>query len=138
MPRLLLILALVAFAPLAAAQDQAPVPEQPGSTIGYPNVAAALRALKARGDVDISDHDGWTMVSDKAAATIWSFPPATDPAYPSAVKRELLQQPDGAFAIRMNILCEASKAACDDLVKKFQALNDQIKQAVAKKAADTP
>ena len=55
------------------------------------------------------------------ASTLWSFAPEGSPAYPAAVKRQIRQAKD-AINIDMNILCEASKAACDKLVADFQKL----------------
>ncbi len=68
-----------------------PLPEAPpeasGSTIGYPNVTSALEALHAKPGVVFSSNGGWTIAEDEADKTLWSFPPAGDPAYPAAVKR---------------------------------------------------
>jgi hypothetical protein len=104
-----------------------PLPEAPGSTIGFPTVAAALEALRARSDIQTSVQGGWTIVDDRANATLWSFSPQGYPAYPAAVKREIKQK-NGAVYIEMNILCGATKAACDRLVLDFQRLNEAMKQ----------
>jgi hypothetical protein len=104
-----------------------PLPEAPGSTIGFPTVAAALEALRARSDVQTSVQGGWTIVNDRANATLWSFTPQGSPAYPAAVKREIKQE-NGAVYIKMNIHCEATKASCDQLVLDFQKLNDAMIQ----------
>ncbi|MBI1684743.1 DUF4019 domain-containing protein [Caulobacter hibisci] len=108
-------------APVAAA----PLPEAEGDTIGYPTVAAALDALRSKRGVVISTQNGWTIADDSAAMTIWSFPPVGHPAYPSAVKRQVEGRGRGA-QLNMSIQCEASKSACDDLVRAFQALNGQM------------
>jgi hypothetical protein len=42
------------------------------------------------------------------------------------VKREIVRQ-SGGIAVRMSVLCFGTKIACDDLVKTFQKLNDQVK-----------
>ena len=115
-------------AAMAVAQ---PLPEAPGSTIGYPTVAAALEALRARPDVHISAQRGWTVADDRANNTMWSFTPQGNPAYPAAVKREIVAE-KGAIYIKMNILCEATKAACDQLVVDFQRLNEAMKQRFRK------
>jgi hypothetical protein len=102
--------------------------EQPASTIGYPTVEAALQDLRSRPGVVISERGGWTLVEDEAAQTFWSFPPPGHPAYPSAVKRQVVHV-GGDLAIQMRILCQASKIACDDLVREFEKLNEQMKQS---------
>jgi hypothetical protein len=107
----------------AAASAPAPLAESPHSSIGYPTVAAALADLKSRRDVTISTEKGWTIANDSASRALWSFSPADYPAYPAAVKRQVIEK-DGLVTVEMNILCQAGKAACDDLVRSFNALND--------------
>ncbi|CAN5407535.1 hypothetical protein BH10PSE4_BH10PSE4_17590 [soil metagenome] len=113
----------------AVAETQAPLPEQPGSSIGYPSVAAALAGLHKRTAVKFSTRDGWTVAIDTTSMAIWSFPPRGHPAYPAAVKREAVQEGANA-SLRMNVLCEAAKAPCDDLVRTFQQMNAQMQQGM--------
>jgi hypothetical protein len=110
-----------------SAQDQ-PLPEANESTIGYPTVAAALAGLHARVGVVFSMKDGWTVANDEAAHAIWSFPPPGHPAYPAAVKRSVVEE-NGAVKLDLRVLCEASKAACDDLVREFQKLDAKLSSA---------
>jgi len=111
------------------AEAPEPLPEQPASTIGYPTVASAMQELRSRPGVVVSVRDRWTIIDDKAASTLWSFPPPSDPAYPAAVKRAVVKDGDGV-SIRMNILCEASKPACDNLVLQFKKLNAALSESV--------
>lgn len=96
-----------------------------GRGVGYPTVAAALDALKARGDVSISVQGGWTIAEDQAAHVIWSFTPPDHPAHPAVVRRALVQK-DGALNMDMTALCQASKEACDKLMGEFKALNARM------------
>ena len=107
-------------------------PEAPSSTIGYPNVTAALAGLHAKRGVVFSSNNGWTIAEDEADKTIWSFPSAGDPAYPSAVKRQLVQTNAGV-EMNMNILCQSTKEACDNLVRQFQQLNAQARDSLGGK-----
>lgn len=109
---------------VAHAQTPAPLPEQRGS-FDYPSVAAALRDLRSRPDVAVSVQQGWTVVEEPSAATLWSFAPEGDPSYPSVVKRALANE-NGEVRLHMSIKCEASKAACDNLVRQFNDLNAQM------------
>jgi len=102
-----------------------PLPEATSSTIGYPNVDAALAALHSKPGVEFTVQNGWTVASDPSTKTIWSFPPPGNPAYPAAVKRQLVTDAEGT-SIQMNIHCQASKEACDDLVRSFKELNAQM------------
>jgi hypothetical protein len=111
-------------------QVDAPLPEQSNAT-GYPTVAAALADLRSRPGVAISIQQGWTIAEEKASRTVWSFAPSGHPAYPSAVKRQVVQTGDGA-TLRMSILCEAAKAPCDALVRSFADLNAQMTQSLQK------
>ena len=109
--------------------EHIPIPEQPDSTVGYPTVAAALQDLRSRPGVVISEQHGWTVADDEISKTLWSFPPLGNPAYPSAVKRQIVDA-NGGVTLQMSVLCEAGKAACDDLVRDFQALNSQMTQSL--------
>jgi len=120
---------LSAHCPNVQSAEHTPIPEQPSSTVGYPTVAAALKDLRSRPGVEISEQHGWTVANDEASKTLWSFPPLGNPAYPSAVKRQFVNA-DGGVSLQMSILCEASKAACDDLVRDFQTLNTQMIQSL--------
>jgi hypothetical protein len=102
-----------------------PLPEQPASTIGYPSVDAALADLHSKAGVKFTNQNGWTLAEDVAADTLWSFPPPGHPAYPSAVKRQLIKQGSGV-SMEMTVHCDAAKNACDDLVRSFQQLNAEM------------
>ncbi len=124
MRRLLLTLAATIIPFVAFAQE--------GRGVGYPTVAAALEALKARSDVNISVQGGWTIVNDKPTNTIWSFTPPNHPAHPAVVKRAVVSR-DGVVGIDMTALCQASKAACDKLMEEFKALNARMGQSMSGK-----
>jgi hypothetical protein len=102
-----------------------PLPETSSSDIGYPTVAAALTDLRTHKGVTFSTKGGWTVVDDPATHTFWSFPPQGHPAYPSAVRRQFVEE-NGGTDLQMQVLCESSKSACDDLVRTFERLNAQM------------
>jgi len=87
--------------------------------VGYKTVAEALAALKQMKDASFSTVQGWTIVTDEAHLTVWSFAPKTDPSYPAVVKRMVTSTGNGS-KVTMSVLCEAAKAACDNLVHEFQ------------------
>jgi hypothetical protein len=101
-----------------------PLPESPRAT-DYPSVSAALAALKAKPGVTVRTENGWTIADDSAALTVWSFAPPGDPAYPSVVKRWVTQE-NGAVNMQMSVQCEATKSPCDDLVRRFEKLNQAV------------
>ena len=100
----------------------APLPEATETSIEYPSVAAALQALHARPDIVFKTESGWAIATDEAAYTIWSFAPPSYPAYPAMVKRQVVPRGTGS-SIVMSVHCEASKAACDDLVRTFSQMS---------------
>lgn len=110
----------------AIAQDSGSLAEVSESPIGYPSVAAALADLQTRSDVQTSVQGGWTIIVQPRPRTLWSFPYAKHPAHPAAVRREVVTGPGGKVYVKMQVLCEASKSACDDLVRSFQAMNKEI------------
>jgi hypothetical protein len=113
---------IVAVAVYAAGTAHA---QTTGAGIGYPSPQAALKALHARPDVVFSLQNGWIIASDRANVTVWSFAEASNPAFPAAVKRQVVQNGDKVY-VAMSILCGGPQAECDKLPAEFQAL-DHIK-----------
>lgn len=109
---------------LANATDlsQAPFPEVAESDIGFDTVKDALTNIRSQSNVVFSTENGWLIATDEAAYTIWSFAPEGYPAYPAVVKRQVVARGAGS-SIQMSVLCEASKEACDDLVRTFAEMN---------------
>ncbi len=95
-------------ATLAVAQD-----------VGYKTVAQALASLKHSKDASFSVVRGWTIVTDEAHLTVWSFSPKTDPSYPAVVKRMVISTGSGS-KVTTRVLCEADKGSCANLVREFQ------------------
>jgi len=111
--------------------ETAPLPETKGDAVGYPDVATARKALLARTDAQSHlEPNGWLVVYLPAEYTIWTFTPETDPAYPAVVRRIITRGADKNTYINMSVLCEASKAACDNLVRQFGELNEKIKASL--------
>jgi hypothetical protein len=128
--------AFVVFVAFVAACTGRVPPSTPSSparsdgSIGYASVRDALAALRDKPGAHVGEQDGWTVIEDRESEksmALWSFAPASDPAYPSAVKRVVFEK-DGTVQIDMRVLCESTKQACDELVNDFQALNDRVKQ----------
>jgi len=98
------------------------------SSIGYPSVAAALADLHLKPEVKFSIQNGWTIAEDRSHSSFWSFPPEGDPAYPSAVKRIVVQTGAG-ISLDMKVLCQSTQAACDKLVADFTAPNERMRNS---------
>jgi hypothetical protein len=92
--------------------------------VGYKTVAEARAAVKQMKDVSFSEVRGWTIVTDEAHLTVWSFAPRTDPSYPAVVKRMVTSTGNGS-KVTMGVLCEANKAACANLVREFNSTNSR-------------
>lgn len=106
----------------------ASLPEQPGG-LEYSSAAEALADLKSRDDVLIDVLQGWTIVTEADGLTTWSFTPPDHPAFPAVAKRVLYRDQDG-WHLKMDILCDAETAACDQFVTYFEALNEPIYQLI--------
>jgi hypothetical protein len=106
----------------------APLPEQPGG-FEYPSVAEALADLKTRDDVSIEVLQGWIIVREADGLTNWSFPPPDHPAYPAVAKRVLYRDQAG-WHLKMDVLCEAEQAACDQFERYFGAINEPMYQYI--------
>lgn len=119
-----------------ATDDSAPLPEVQGDTIGYASPSAAMAALKAKEGVEFSIVNGWAVATDNAARTVWSFAPEGYPAYPSVVKRQVIEK-DGGSELSMKVLCLADKKPCDDLVRTFLKMNPQFGSGKGNKPQDS-
>jgi hypothetical protein len=119
-------MALTLLTALACAQPPPAAREWP---IGYPSVAAALAAVRAKPGVKISLQSGWTVIDDRDASTFWSFTPPGHPAHPAAVRR-ILTEKDGAFYLQTRILCQATKSACDKLKADFDDLENKMRERI--------
>lgn len=109
------------------------------ASIGYTSVQNALEGLKKKPGVEIREHSGWTIISEKGGKemALWSFAPRSDPAYPAVARRYVFEK-DGGVYVDMDVLCEASKAACDHFVEQFSLLNDQMIQGMQAESQKTP
>lgn len=97
--------------------------------IEYSSVAEALAALKTRAAVSIEVLQGWTIATEPDGSTTWAFAPPDHPAFPAVAKRVLYRDEDG-WHLKMDVLCEAEPAACDQFVRHFEALNEPIYQFI--------
>jgi len=122
---LTLVLATLAMGPATATAQLQQKAEAKESTIGYPTVAAALEALRAKPGVRFAYEDSWLVVSDPPTQTLWSFTPAGHPAHPAVVKRQVVEQ-NGAVGLSMTVRCEATKVACEAMVKMFEIQNASL------------
>ena len=113
----------------AIAGELPPLRETKSSNIGFGTVPEALASLRARPEVVEREQQGWLLFKDEPHHTLWSFAPKDHPAFPSAVKRELIEK-NGGLYVNMSVLCGASKKVCDQLVRDFQELNSQMSQAM--------
>ncbi|MGJ5208075.1 hypothetical protein [Bradyrhizobium sp. HKCCYLR20261] len=95
--------------------------------LGYPDVAAAMAGLGAKPGVTRSTRSGWTIFEDLESGAVWSFSPEGHTAYPTAIRRRIVQEGDDIF-IEMDIRCEAVKPACDSVAAEFERVNDKVRQ----------
>jgi hypothetical protein len=109
----------VATIAVAGGPSTGPRSEPTAADIGYKTVAEALASLKLMKDTSFSVVRGWTIVTDEAHLTVWSFSPKTDPSYPAVVKRMVISTGSGS-KVTLSVLCEADKGSCANLVREFK------------------
>jgi hypothetical protein len=76
-------------------------------------------------DVEVSESEGWTIISEGSNRALWSFPPISHPAYPSVVRTAVVEK-DGQVGIGTQVSCGAEKEKCDLLAKDFIELNNKV------------
>ena len=116
------MLAILLAPPALGSSGQSALAEASGPAIEFESVAAARQALGSKAGVVFTTVNNWEIATDQAALTIWSFSPRDYPAYPAVVKRQVVKD-GGQVSIKMSVHCEASKSACDDLVRTFSRMN---------------
>lgn len=114
------------------------LPAETPSTFEYSTVAEALEDVQKKEGANIEVSQGWTLITEAGGAIWWAFVPADSPAYPSVVKRTFYLDENGRFItqdgrfVSTEILCEADEAACDQLRKDFEELNNQMRLEIEK------
>ena len=124
---IVIVLALASTAACSAPREPpiaGELPKSPESSIGYETVAKALEAVRATAGAETRVENGWLVVIDEPARTIWSFAPEGHPAYPTVVQRVITPAGDGS-TIQTNVRCESDKISCDNVVLQFEELADR-------------
>ena len=109
------------FAALLAVLPTLTAAQTTVSGIGYVSVSAARKALAAKPAVETADHRGWTIVTDQGGDnfTTWTFAPQGHPAYPTVVRRDIVQK-NGNPTLVTRVLCESRRGACDRLYARLK------------------
>lgn len=129
MPRLLIVLILIFSGELIFAEGDLGYGGKKGKVFGYESVEEALETLKNDPNVEVSDSEGWTIISDEAGRALWSFAPLSHPAHPSVIKRSVVEK-DGQIGIDTQVRCGAKKGVCDKLVQDFIELNNKVRKDI--------
>ena len=121
-----LSLSFPVFSQQAVESDSSTEPEV--VDIGYTSVKTAFEELTNKTDAKVQQHDGWTVVTEviDGQHVIWSFPPKAHRAYPTAIRRAIVEQ-DGTSRIEMKMLCQSLVLIeCDILFEQFRELNSAL------------
>ena len=97
-----------AFAALGAVPAENPEAE----AIPYASLEEAMSALRAQPSVTFRHEGAWTIAEDKRAAVVWLLTPVGHPAYPSIVRRSIVNSAQGAH-MQTDVRCFASQSVCD-------------------------
>lgn len=101
-----------------------------GQNKGGVSVSELLEKLKSDPAVQVREERGWQIAEVKSERALYSFTPATHPAHPSYVKREVVEK-DGSVYIETSAKCGAQKNVCDQLIRDFIELNNKVKNSVS-------
>jgi hypothetical protein len=96
----------------AFGQTAEPPAQRPETSIEYSTLDEAIAALRAKPGVTFRDQAGWRVAEDLDGLVVWLFTPPGHPAYPSMVKRTIVNRADGAH-FETAVRCFASKGVCD-------------------------
>jgi hypothetical protein len=108
-------LALAAVAVQAFAADgDSPSPTTEKAAIPYTSLDEAMKALRAKPGVEFRSEGGWIVAYDPDEIVSWLLTPPGHPAYPSIVKRYIVNSASGAEMVT-DTRCFASKDVCDKL-----------------------
>jgi hypothetical protein len=88
-------------------------------SIPYDSLEEALKDLHANPAVTFRDEKGWIVALDTKTSVAWLLTPVGHPAYPSIVRRRIVNRADGAH-LETKILCLASQAVCDKYFASVQ------------------
>ena len=91
--------------------ELAPSSPAPGP-IPYASLEIALKDLHSWPGVTFRNQSGWIVAEDVAAHAVWLLTPPGHPAYPSIVRRMLVNGPTGA-TMNTDVQCFASQETCD-------------------------
>jgi hypothetical protein len=106
-----MVLALASVS--AGGAEPKPSPQAPvGEEIAYATLEEATKALHAKPNVTFRNEAGWIVAYDDAAIVSWLLTPPGHPAYPSIVKRHIVNSAAGA-EMATAIRCFATKVVCD-------------------------
>ena len=109
-----------------AACQQTPPPQ--ACTSAGP--AEAMEALLADPTTKRSIQGGWYLIERRRGGLTeyWTFTPADHPAHPSVGMRVGCQGEGGAWRVKTNLICQASKPVCDALLQDYLELDEQLRQ----------
>jgi biopolymer transport protein ExbD len=96
-----------------SSEPSAPLVISEGTYIGYATVADALAALKARGVMEVSSHNGYVSYLELDNGTTWTFTEKGRPAHPAAVKY-VYTRSGSVLNVEITVLCEAAEAPCEE------------------------
>lgn len=99
-------------------------------TFGHSNLDELVESFQNDPKAEITMQQGWTVivVRDEKRMDLWSITPKDHFAYPSAVKRSIVER-DGSVFIEMDVSCHAEIIQCDELVEQFVQLNNQMAES---------
>jgi len=107
-----IVIGLAALFSWTAAAQNVPSKADVSDEIPYSSLEEAMKDLRSKPNVSFRNEGGWIIAYDSVALVSWLLTPEGHPAYPSIVKRHIVNRTEGA-GMATEIRCFASQATCD-------------------------
>jgi|GEM_PF-2626372 len=92
----------------------------------------AANVAKTQAFKRVGGNARYVAYANKADLTTLTITTPTNEAHPAVACRHAFRQKDGAWYVRTNAKCTASKAACKSMMSEFRELDAQMKRALEK------
>jgi hypothetical protein len=77
----------------------------------------------------------WTVLIDAQDNSMWWFARPSNPAFPTAVRRHIVER-DGDQILERSTLCGAAAEACETMRKQFQEEDERVRDLQQRMSSD--
>jgi hypothetical protein len=107
-----IVICLAAFFSTAVLAQSVSPEADVSDEISYSSLEEAMKDLHSKPTVSFRKEGGWIVAYDSVALVSWLLTPKGHPAYPSILKRHIVNGASGS-EMATEVRCFASQATCD-------------------------